>query len=225
MYIDVQNLSKTPAQSDVQILNVPQASFTNNGLNLVFGPSGSGKTTLLRLLAGIDEPTAGTVTVNGTCLTELASDEATTFRRKHIGYVFQDTNLIPELTAWENVSLPLTVDRGITLDAARKHAEEALSIVGLGDLADRYPEELSGGQQQRVGIARAICGNREVILADEPTGALDSENSRAVFQLLADLAYQGKLVILVSHDLTAQSYASSLFEIVDGHMRAIATKG
>lgn len=219
MHIDILNLSKTPVNSAAPILSIPEAHFAGNGLNLVFGPSGSGKTTLLRLLAGIDQPTTGSVTIGGTCINSLTAEEMVEFRRRHIGYVFQDTNLIPELTAWENIALPLTVGKNSTLEKLRQQACTALENVGLAGFAERFPQELSGGEQQRVGIARAICGNREVILADEPTGALDSKNSESIFQLLATLAQQDRLVILVSHDVKAQQFAAAQYEITDGKMQ------
>src|SRR4051794_31672244 len=149
----------------------------------VMGPSGSGKSTLLNLAGGLDSPTEGAVLVEGTDLANLNARELAAIRRRSAGYVFQDLNLIPALTAAENVSLPRELD-GIKPRAARKEAIKALEEVGLDELADRFPDELSGGQQQRVAIARALVGPRRLVLADEPTGALDSVTGEMVLRLL-----------------------------------------
>ena len=155
------------------------------------GPSGSGKSTLLTLAGGLDTPTSGEVLVEGVGLSGLSRRELAKLRRRSVGYVFQDFNLIPALTALENVSLPRELD-GIATRRARKEALAALEEVDLGDLADRFPDDMSGGQQQRVAIARAIVGERRLILADEPTGALDSETGEAVLRLVARPGRRGR---------------------------------
>jgi putative ABC transport system ATP-binding protein len=164
----------------------------------VMGPSGSGKSTLLTLAGGLDSPTSGLVRVEGVDLAGLGQRGRAAMRRTSIGYVFQDFNLIPALTAVENVALPRELD-GQGTRAARAAARVALDEVGIGDLASRFPDEMSGGQQQRVAIARAIVGERRLILADEPTGALDSETGEEVLRLLRARCDAGAAGVLVTH--------------------------
>ncbi|MFT3872901.1 MAG: ABC transporter ATP-binding protein [Nocardioides sp.] len=182
----------------------------------LYGASGSGKSTLLHLLAGLIEPDEGSVLVDGTELRSADVKGAAEARLRRIGVVFQGDNLLAELSAWENVALPLEVS-GVKAGEARRDAEETLALVGLAGLADRRPAEMSGGQRQRVGIARALVGGRRVLLADEPTGSLDSTNSRALFELLAQLAEAGRAVLVASHDPNCRNYASRSIEMVDGH--------
>jgi putative ABC transport system ATP-binding protein len=179
------------------------------------GPSGSGKSTLLTLAGGLDTPTAGEVLVEGVGLSGLSRRELAKLRRRSVGYVFQDFNLIPALTALENVSLPRELD-GIATRRARKEALEALEEVDLGDLADRFPDDMSGGQQQRIAIARAIVGERRLILADEPTGALDSETGEAVLRLLRGRVDAGAGALLVTHEARHAAWADRVVFLRDG---------
>ncbi|WP_426241738.1 ABC transporter ATP-binding protein [Nocardioides sp. LHG3406-4] len=181
----------------------------------VMGPSGSGKSTLLNLAGGLDRATAGSVRVDGVELGELSPKELAKLRRHRVGYVFQDFNLMPSLTAAENVALPLEFD-GLRPRDARRVAEEALAEVSLRDLADRLPEDMSGGQQQRVAIARAIVGDRTLILADEPTGALDSETGEQVMRLLRERCARGVAALLVTHDAGHAAWADRIVFLRDG---------
>jgi len=181
----------------------------------VMGPSGSGKSTLLTLAGGLDTPTAGTVHVEGVDLVTLAQAERARMRRTSIGYVFQDFNLIPALTAAENVALPLELD-GVRSRAARASARAALAEVGIADLADRFPDHMSGGQQQRVAIARAVVGDRRLILADEPTGALDSETGEDILRLLRARCDAGAAGVLVTHEARHAAWADRVVFLRDG---------
>ena len=181
----------------------------------VMGPSGSGKSTLLTIAGGLDEPTTGTVSVEGTVLGGLGQAGRARMRRTSIGYVFQDFNLIPALTAAENVALPRELD-GERTKAARVLALAALEEVGIVDLADRFPDEMSGGQQQRVAIARAIVGERRLILADEPTGALDTDTGEEILRLLRNRCDAGAAGVLVTHEARHAAWADRVVFIRDG---------
>ncbi|MTV26499.1 ABC transporter ATP-binding protein [Nitriliruptoraceae bacterium ZYF776] len=181
----------------------------------IMGPSGSGKSTLLTLAGGLDRPTEGEVRVLGQELSRLGPDDLAKLRRRSIGYVFQDLNLLPGLTAAENVSLPLELE-GQRPGPARDAALAALERVRLADLADRFPEDLSGGEQQRVAIARAVVGERRLLLADEPTGALDSVTGEAVLRLLRGACDDGAAGVLVTHDAAHAAWADRVVFIRDG---------
>ena len=181
----------------------------------VMGPSGSGKSTLLHLAGGLDSPTGGTVRVEGTDLSSLSRAQVATLRRRSVGYVFQDFNLIPALTAVENVALPLELD-GTRPRRARKEALRTLAEVGIDDLADRFPDDMSGGQQQRVAIARALVGHRRLVLADEPTGALDSETGEQVLRVLRARVDAGAAGLLVTHEARHAGWADRVVFLRDG---------
>ncbi|MEU0344780.1 ABC transporter ATP-binding protein [Streptomyces bobili] len=181
----------------------------------VMGPSGSGKSTLLTIAGGLDTPTSGQVFVEGTDITALGIKGLAALRRRSIGYVFQDYNLIPALTAAENVALPRELD-GISARKARTEALAALGEMDLGHLADRFPDEMSGGQQQRVAIARALVGDRRLVLADEPTGALDSETGESVLALLRSRCDVGAAGILVTHEPRFAAWADRVVFLRDG---------
>ena len=181
----------------------------------VMGPSGSGKSTLLTLAGGLDSPTSGTVSVEGCDLAALGNAGRARMRRTSIGYVFQDFNLIPALTAAENVALPRELDGAGRLDA-RRAALEALREVGIDDLADRFPDEMSGGQQQRVAISRAIVGDRRLILADEPTGALDTDTGEEILALLRARCDAGAAGVLVTHEARHAAWADRVVFLRDG---------
>ncbi|AXL90381.1 ABC transporter [Streptomyces sp. CB09001] len=192
-------------------LSLPRGSFT-----AVMGPSGSGKSTLLQCAAGLDRPTSGSVVVGGTELTGLSERRLTLLRRERVGFVFQAFNLLPSLTAAQNVALPL---RLAGRRPPRDRVREALRQVGLADRARHRPTELSGGQQQRVALARALITRPEVLFADEPTGALDSRAGREVLTLLRAMADgEGRTVVMVTHDPVAASYADRVLFLVDGHV-------
>ena len=183
----------------------------------VMGPSGSGKSTLLHLAGGLDSPSGGEVLVEGTPLSTLNRRQLAELRRRAVGYVFQDFNLIPALTAAENVALPRELD-GVNARKARRDAMRALDDVGIVELADRFPDDMSGGQQQRVAIARALVGDRRLVLADEPTGALDSETGEAVLRLLRTRVDAGAAGVLVTHEARHAAWADRVVFLRDGRM-------
>lgn len=181
----------------------------------VMGPSGSGKSTLLSLAGGLDTPSSGTVEVAGEELSELDQNRRARLRRRGVGYVFQDFNLVPALTAAENIALPRELD-GIPARKARREALRALDEVGLREVADRFPEEMSGGQRQRVAIARALVGPRRLLLADEPTGALDSLTGEDVMRLLRARIDAGAAGLLVTHEARFAAWADRTIFLRDG---------
>ncbi len=183
----------------------------------VMGPSGSGKSTLLHLAGGLDVPTSGEVFVEGTELGGLSRKALAQLRRRSVGYVFQDLNLVPALTAAENVALPRELD-GASARAARREALLALEEVGIAEFADRFPDDMSGGQQQRVAIARALVGERRLVLADEPTGALDSTTGEAVMALLRARCDAGAAGVLVTHDARHAAWADRVVFLRDGRV-------
>ncbi|MFF0307963.1 ABC transporter ATP-binding protein [Streptosporangium sp. NPDC004379] len=183
----------------------------------VMGPSGCGKSTLLNVAGGLDRPTSGDVVVEGVSLPRLPAGELAALRRRHVGYVFQDLNLIPSLTALENVTLPRELD-GVRFRDARREALEALAEVGLADVAGRFPDEISGGQRQRVAIARALAGERRLILADEPTGALDTPTGDDILQLLRARCDAGAAVLLVTHEPRYAAWADRVVFLRDGRV-------
>ncbi|WP_418958114.1 ABC transporter ATP-binding protein [Streptomyces tritici] len=181
----------------------------------VMGPSGSGKSTLLTLAGGLDAPTSGRVLVEGQDITAADRKQLAALRRRSIGYVFQDYNLIPALTAAENIALPRELD-GVSARKARVEAVAALEEMELAHLADRFPDEMSGGQQQRIALARALVGDRRLVLADEPTGALDSETGEAVLALLRSRCDAGAAGILVTHEPRFAAWADRVVFLRDG---------
>jgi putative ABC transport system ATP-binding protein len=183
----------------------------------IMGPSGSGKSTLLHLAGGLDHPSDGSVHVEGVTLGDLNRTQLAAIRRRNIGYVFQDLNLIPALTAAENVALPRELD-GLGTRAARAEAMEALEEIGVAELADRFPDEMSGGQQQRVAIARAMVGPRRVVLADEPTGALDTVTGEEVLGVLRNRCDAGAAGLLVTHEARHAAWADRVVFLRDGAM-------
>ena len=202
-------------ETAVHALRGVSISVGSGELVAVMGPSGSGKSTLLNLCGGLDAPTRGEVVVEGQVLGTLSRRRLAAVRRRRVGYVFQELNLLPSLTAVENVALPLELD-GRSIRAARRLALTALADLGLGDLAKRFPEQLSGGQQQRVAIARALVGERRLVLADEPTGALDSETGEAVLRVLRARVDAGAAAILVTHEARHAAWADRVVFLRDG---------
>jgi putative ABC transport system ATP-binding protein len=183
----------------------------------IMGPSGSGKSTLLTIGGGLDTPTSGEVRVEGTALGGLRPAALARLRRDHIGYVFQDFNLVSGLTAAENVALPREL-AGVSARAARAEAVAALAEVGLDGVEDRFPDQLSGGQQQRVAVARAVIGQRRLLLADEPTGALDSATGQAVLDLIRSRVDAGAAGVLVTHEARFASWADRIVFLRDGRL-------
>jgi putative ABC transport system ATP-binding protein len=202
-------------EAEVHALRGVGLSIAPGELVAIMGPSGSGKSTLLTIAGGLDSPTSGNVFVEGVDLTVQSRPALAKLRRRSIGYVFQDLNLIPSLTAAENVALPCELD-GMSARKARSLALIALESVELAALADRFPEDMSGGQQQRVAIARALVGERRLILADEPTGALDSETGESVMRLLRERCDSGVGGLLVTHDARNAGWADRIVFLRDG---------
>ncbi len=196
-------------------------SIEQGELLAIVGRSGSGKSTLLSLLGAIDTPTTGEIILEGTKLSELNDDARTLLRRRRIGFVFQAFNLIPTLTAEENVSLPLELD-GVSEAEARQRAVAALEMVELAERRSHLPSMLSGGEQQRVAVARALVIRPALLLADEPTGNLDSVGSQLVTRMLRDLTdQQGQTVVIVTHDLQVANQADRIVQLRDGHVEGI----
>ncbi|MBI3158164.1 MAG: ABC transporter ATP-binding protein [Chloroflexi bacterium] len=184
----------------------------------IMGPSGSGKSTLLHLLGGLDQPTRGEITLAGQPLSQLSDDEITVVRRRKVGFIFQFYNLLPTLSARENIALPLVID-GQPLDAHAAHIDGLLDLVSLADRGGHRPDQLSGGQQQRVAIARAFVNQPEIVLADEPTGNLDSRSGAAILELLRRTCREMQATILmVTHDPRAASYADRVVFLKDGEV-------
>jgi putative ABC transport system ATP-binding protein len=183
----------------------------------VMGPSGSGKSTLLTIAGSLEEPTSGQVIVAGQDVAAMSRNARARLRRQSIGYVFQDFNLLPGLTAAENVALPLELD-GISARKAREAGLSALADLGLADRASNFPDQLSGGERQRVAIARAVVGDRHLLLADEPSGALDSANGEAVMRMIRTACKQGVAAVVVTHDAQLASWADRVVFIRDGRI-------
>jgi putative ABC transport system ATP-binding protein len=200
---------------EVRALGGVSLEVRTGELVAVMGPSGSGKSTLLHLAGGLDAPTSGQVAVDGVVLGRLPARALAALRRRSVGYVFQDFNLVPTLTAAENVMLPRELD-GVRGRAARREAVAALAEVDLAELADRLPAQLSGGQQQRVAIARALVGPRRLVLADEPTGALDSTSGEQILRVLRTRVDAGAAGLLVTHDPRHAAWADRVVFLRDG---------
>ena len=221
LIVQIQGLSKAYRRDSLEIpvlrditLEVPEGEFLG-----LMGPSGSGKTTLLNLIAGIDRPDTGTVTVAGTDVTKLSESQLARWRSTHIGFVFQFYNLIPVLTAFENVELPLLLT-SLSKGERRKHVETALALVGLADRMHHYPRQLSGGQEQRVAIARAIATDPTILVADEPTGDLDRKSAEEVLTLLERLNREfKKTIVMVTHDPHAAERAHLVRHLDKGELQ------
>ena len=215
--LELASVTRVHGAGATEVHALRQVSFAAHAGELVavMGPSGSGKSTLLTLAGGLDTPTSGVVRVEETDLAGLGQKGRAAMRRSSIGYVFQDFNLIPALSAVENVALPLELD-GLGARAARRQALVALTEVGIEALADRFPDEMSGGQQQRVAIARAVVGERRLVLADEPTGALDTQTGEDVLALLRARCDAGAAGVLVTHEARHAAWADRVVFLRDG---------
>jgi len=215
--IELKNVSKRYLRGAQEVLalrdvslNIKKGEFLS-----VMGASGSGKSTLLNLVGGLDQPTSGEIFIDGRPLHGISDYELTLIRRRRVGFIFQFFNLLPILTAVENVSLPLLLE-GTPYPEARPKALKLLEQVGLGARTEHRPEQLSGGEMQRVAIARALISDPAVLLADEPTGNLDSQTSEEIFMLLKNLNDQGQTIVLVTHDPRAAAYGSRIITLKDG---------
>ena len=217
--LELRQVSKTygSGPTEVHALREVDLSVEGGELVAVMGPSGSGKSTLLTIAGSLEKPTSGAVLIDDVELSSVSRSDQAKMRRRSIGYVFQDFNLLPGLTAVENVTLPLELD-GIGAKAARAAGLEALEELGVADQEARFPDELSGGERQRVAIARAIVGERRLLLADEPTGALDSVNGEAVMRLLRAATQRGVAGVVVTHEAHLASWADRVVFLRDGYV-------
>ena len=217
--LELRRVSKTylDGRDEVHALREVDLTVEPGKMVAVMGPSGSGKSTLLTIAGALETPTAGEVLVAGQPLAAMSRDDRARLRRRAIGYVFQDFNLLPGLTAAENVALPLELD-GLSAGKARVAGLRALEELGLADRASRFPDQLSGGERQRVAIARAVVGDRRLLLADEPTGALDSTNGEAVMRLILTACKRGLGAVVVTHDAQLASWADRVVFIRDGRI-------
>ncbi len=217
--IELDDVWKSYEMGDVAVHALKEVSLDlySGEVVVILGPSGSGKTTLLNLIGGIDHPTKGTLIVNGTDVGRLSGKELTRYRKKNIGFIFQFVNLIPNLTARENVEFVLeyVVDNG---KGSRMNTQGCLDRVGLGDRGDHFPYQLSGGEQQRVSIARAVAKEPKIVLADEPTGELDHGTGLTILELLTSLVKEGKMVIIVTHDTDIARLGNRIIEFRDGRI-------
>lgn len=215
--IELRDVVKTymMGETEVRALRGASMKVDEGEFVAIMGPSGSGKSTLLNMIGALDVPTEGTVTIGGTDVSTLSESELSLLRRDQIGFVFQEFNLIGTMTALDNVALPL-VFRGMPRQDRKDRAREVLEQVGLGDRLTHRPAELSGGQQQRVSMARALVGDPNVILADEPTGNLDTKTGDTVMNLLEELNDAGKTVVMVTHDPHDAEFADRVVDITDG---------
>jgi putative ABC transport system ATP-binding protein len=220
--IQIDGVSKVYRRDSLQIpvlddinLKVPEGEYL-----ALMGPSGSGKTTLLNLIAGIDQPTSGSIVIGGRDISTISQSELARWRSNTIGFIFQLYNLLPVLTAFENVELPLLLTK-LNRKERRRHVETALGIVGLSDRMDHYPRQLSGGQEQRVAIARAIVSDPSILVADEPTGDLDAKSAEEILVLLKRLNEEfGKTIVMVTHDPKAASRAHRMVHLDKGVLHA-----
>jgi putative ABC transport system ATP-binding protein len=217
--LELRRVSKTylDGADEVHALDEVDLSVEAGKMVAVMGPSGSGKSTLLSIAGAMESPTAGEVLVAGRSLFSMSREDRTRLRRRAIGYVFQEFNLLPGLTAAENVALPLELD-GVSAGKARAAGLRVLEELGLADRASRFPDQLSGGERQRVAIARAVVGDRRLLLADEPTGALDSASGEAVMRLILAACKRGLAAVVVTHNAQLASWAGRVVFIRDGRV-------
>ena len=218
--VTIRNLSKVYAQGEIQVTALDNISLdlAAGEFLALMGPSGSGKSTLLHIIAGIDRPTSGECLVQGVDVTKLNESQLADWRNQNVGFVFQTFNLIPVLTAFENVELPLLLTR-LGRAQRRRQVQAALELVGLADRAHHLPKQLSGGQEQRVAIARALVTDPQIVVADEPTGNLDSHSAQDVLGILQSLSRQAdKTIILVTHDPKAAAFGSRSIHLEKGEL-------
>lgn len=221
MLIEIKDLSKTYILGEIQVpaLKDTNINIEKNEYVSIMGPSGSGKSTLMNILGCLDVPTGGEYILNNQNVSNLTDDQLATIRNKEIGFVFQTFNLLPRADALHNVELPL-IYNGTPRIKRREMAREALDKVGLGDRADHKPNELSGGQRQRVAIARALINKPSIILADEPTGNLDSKTGEEIMKIFTDLHSSGHTIILVTHEEYIANHSKRIIRLLDGYVQS-----
>ncbi|MBU5331615.1 MAG: ABC transporter ATP-binding protein [Anaerocolumna aminovalerica] len=221
MNIEGKELSKIygNGESRVVALDMVNLEITANDFISIIGPSGSGKSTLLHLLSGLDKPTSGSLTYNGKDIYSFTDRELSAFRRQRIGFIFQQFNLLPVLTAKENIIMPLLLDKKQPDDT---YLKQLTDLLGISDRLSHLPHELSGGQQQRVAIARALIAQPDIIFADEPTGNLDSKSGSEVIEIMKDIWHKmGKTLVIITHDSAIARMADRQFVIIDGVLREV----
>ena len=224
MNIKAKELSKIygDGESRITALNKVDLEIASNDFISIMGPSGSGKSTLLHILSGLDSPTSGSLTYDGKDIYSLADRELSAFRRKRIGFIFQQFNLLPVLTARENIIMPLLLDKR---QPDETYLKQLSDLLGISERLTHLPHELSGGQQQRVAIARALIAQPDIIFADEPTGNLDSKSGGEVMELLRDIwRRMGKTLVIITHDSRIAKMADRQFVIVDGVLSEVTTR-
>lgn len=221
--IEIKNVRKVYRMGDEKVIALDNVNFTieQGEFCCLLGTSGSGKSTLLNLMAGLEKPTKGEIKIKDRHVEKMSEKQLAVFRRNHVGFVFQSYNLLPTLTALENVSLPL-IFKGISKSLREKKAAEMLRAVGLEQRMKHKPSQMSGGQQQRVSIARAFIGKPEIVFADEPTGNLDTKTTREVMDLITNMARKNKqTLIIVTHDVEIAEYADKIIHVRDGNIEKI----
>lgn len=218
MKLEVNNLYKhyTNGTIKTDVLNGITCEFVSGKFYLIKGESGAGKSTLLQILGTLDSPSSGTIMFNGAHLSKMSSSKLAKFRYENLGFIFQSFYLNPYLNAFDNIMLPMFLNKDINNDERKRKVLKLLDLVGLTDKEKNYPNQLSGGEQQRIAIARSLANNPQIILADEPTGNLDSKNQKIIFDILKKISESGKIVIVVSHSSAIEEYADVIYEIRDG---------
>jgi putative ABC transport system ATP-binding protein len=221
--LELRHLSRTygTGETEVHALSDVNVAVVRGEMVAVMGPSGSGKSTLLTIAGTLERPSDGEVWIDGNEVSTLSRNDTARLRRRTIGYVFQDFNLLAGLTALENVSLPLELD-GVATTSARQEAEASLALIGLEGRGAHFPDQLSGGERQRVAIARAVVGGRHLLFADEPSGALDQANAEAVMGMIRDACHAGVAAVVVTHDAHLAAMADRVIHLLDGRVTDVS---
>ncbi|MCI2430673.1 ABC transporter ATP-binding protein [Candidatus Acetothermia bacterium] len=216
--VAARSVRKIYPMGQVPVIALDDVSFSiaESEFIAIMGPSGSGKSTLMNLIGCLDKPTTGTIQINGTDIARLTDRQLAKLRGSQIGFVFQTFNLIPRINALANVMLPMTFTNRLSMGERQRRAEQLLESVGLGARARHLPNELSGGERQRVAIARALANDPKILLADEPTGNLDTKTGKAILDLFVELNKNGRTVVVVTHDANVASHARRIIELLDG---------
>lgn len=224
--LELQNICKDYMQGKepVRVLKNVSLTVEKGEYIAIMGPSGSGKTTLMNIIGCLDVPTSGSYVLDGADLQDLSDDALADIRNKHIGFVFQSFHLLPKMTALDNVALPLLYG-GVPLKERKRRAAEALEAVGLSDRAEFYPNQLSGGQCQRVAIARAMVGKPDILLADEPTGALDTRAGSQIMEIFRGLNDSGMTILMITHEPSIAACADKTYHILDGELHTAGVPG
>ena len=219
MILELKNVFKNyyRGKTEIPVLNDINLSVEEGEYLAIMGPSGSGKTTLMNIIGCLDVPTSGSYELDGKNLKDLSDDDLADIRNRHIGFVFQHFHLLPKMTALDNVALPLLY-ADIPLKERRQRAAEALKAVGLEERMDFYPNQLSGGQCQRVAIARAMVGKPDLLLADEPTGALDTKSGNQIMEIFRQLSSEGMTIVMITHEPSIAECADKTYRILDGEL-------